>query len=135
MVAFCAEPRARSWNPSIMYGEVILEHFRHPRNYGSLEAPDIANEDLNPLCGDRVRIELSVEDGNVRAARFRGDLCMISKAASSLLTEMIVGTPLESILDFPQERLIAALQSEIRPARLNCVLLTLTVLKSAVRPK
>jgi len=119
-----------------LYGEVILEHFRHPRNYGSLDAPDFAHEDLNPLCGDRVRIEVAMaDDGTVREARFRGDLCMIAKAASSLLTEMIVGSPLDNIRNFPQERLIEALQSEIRPARLNCVLLPLDVLKSAVKSK
>jgi len=116
-----------------VYGEVIIEHFRHPRNYGSLETPDIAHEELNPLCGDRVRIELSIEDGNVRAARFRGDLCMIAKAASSLLTEMIVGSALAGIEDFPQQRLLDALQADIRPARMNCALLPLSVLKTALR--
>jgi nitrogen fixation protein NifU and related proteins len=119
-----------------LYGELILEHFRHPRNCGSLDAPDFAHEDLNPLCGDRVRIEVAMaDDGTVREARFRGDLCMISKAASSLLTEMIIGSTIDSIRDFPQERLIDALQSEIRPARLNCVVLPLHVLKSAVKSK
>ena len=78
------------------YGETIQEHFRHPRNYGSLEAPDIRHEDVNPFCGDRVRIELSIgADDTVRAARFQGDLCMIAKAASSLLTEMITGLPVD----------------------------------------
>jgi nitrogen fixation NifU-like protein len=116
-----------------MYGEVILDHFRHPRNYGSLDSPDIAHEDLNPLCGDRVRIELALaEDGTVREARFRGDLCMVAKAASSLLTEMIVGSTLESIRNLEKERLLVVLQSEIRPARLNCVTLPLNVLKSGV---
>jgi nitrogen fixation NifU-like protein len=116
-----------------MYGEVILDHFRHPRNYGSLDSPDIAHEDLNPLCGDRVRIELALaEDGTVREARFRGDLCMVAKAASSLLTEMIVGSTLESIRNLEKERLLVVLQSDIRPARLNCVTLPLNVLKSGV---
>lgn len=115
------------------YGEVILEHFKHPRNYGSLQSPDIAHEDLNPLCGDRVRIEIALaENGTVSAARFRGDLCMISKAATSLLTEMIVGTTLDNIRDLTDERLIAALKAEIRPARLGCVQLPLSVLKSGV---
>ncbi len=116
-----------------LYGEVILEHFRHPRNYGSLDAPDIVREDLNPLCGDRVRIEVALaEDGTVLEVRFRGDLCMISKAASSLLTEMIVGSTLDSIRSLERQRLIDALQSEIRPGRLSCVSLPLDVLKSGV---
>jgi nitrogen fixation NifU-like protein len=117
-----------------MYGDVILEHFRHPRNHGTLDNPDVAHEELNPLCGDRVRIELAVaNDGSIRAARFRGDLCMIAQAATSLLTEMVVGSAIDRVEDFPQQKLLDALQSEISPARLNCALLPLSVLKTAVR--
>jgi nitrogen fixation NifU-like protein len=117
-----------------MYGEVIIDHFRHPRNQGSLDNPDLAHEELNPLCGDRVRIELALgPDGSVRAARFRGDLCMIAQAASSLLTELVTGASLDQIADLPQEKLLDALQAEIRPARMNCALLPLTAMKTAVR--
>ncbi len=116
------------------YGDVILEHFRHPRNYGSLDAPDIRHEDVNPLCGDRVRIELSIgPDDSVRAVRFQGDLCMIAKAASSLLTEMITGLTLESIGEFPERRLLDALRAEIRPARIKCALLPIEVLQAGVK--
>ncbi len=116
-----------------MYGDVILEHARHPRNYGSLEAPDIRHEELNPLCGDRVRIELSLgKDGTVRAARFQGDLCMIAKAASSILTEMITGWTLDSVGQMPEQRLLEALQAEIRPARLECALLPLGVVRAGL---
>jgi nitrogen fixation NifU-like protein len=115
------------------YGETIQEHFRHPRNYGSLDAPDIRHEDVNPFCGDRVRIEISIApDNTVRTARFQGDLCMIAKAASSLLTEMIVGIPLQSIGSFPEGQLLDALHAEIQPARRKCALLPLLVLQSGV---
>ena len=115
------------------YGEVILDHFRHPRNHGSLDSPDIAHEEVNPLCGDRVRIEVAIgDDGIVSAARFRGDLCMIAQAASSLLTEMIVGAAVDELSGFSEQRLLDALQAEIRPARLNCALLPLKVLKAGV---
>jgi len=117
-----------------MYGEVIIDHYRHPRNQGSLDNPDIAHEELNPLCGDRVRIELALAaDGSIRAARFRGDLCMIAQAASSLLTEMVTGASLDQIADFPETKLLDALHAEIRPARMNCALLPLTVLRAGVR--
>ena len=115
------------------YGEVILEHFRHPRHYGSLEAADIRHEDVNPLCGDRVRIELSIgPDGTVREARFQGDLCMIAKAASSLLMEMVTGSTLETIEELPERQLLEALHAEIQPARRNCALLPLSVLQTGV---
>src|ERR1700682_2250742 len=95
------------------YGDVIREHSRHPRNYGSLEAPDIRHEDENPLCGDRVRIELSIDgDDTVSAARFQGDLCMIAKAAGSLLTEMIEGLPLDRLPGIPGAHMFSVLPAE-----------------------
>ena len=115
------------------YGETIQEHFRHPRNYGSLDAPDIRHEEVNPLCGDRVRIEVSIgADGTVQAARFQGDLCMIARASSSLLTEMIAGLPVDRIADFPERQLLDALEAEIQPARRKCALLPLEALRSGV---
>lgn len=116
-----------------MYGELIQEHFRHPRNYGPLDDADIRHEDVNPLCGDRVRIELALGgDDTIREARFQGDLCMIAKAATSLLTEMIAGTPLESIERFPDQRLLDALGAEIPKSRHQCALLSLRVLQAGV---
>jgi nitrogen fixation protein NifU and related proteins len=115
------------------YGEMIQEHSRHPRNYGSLEAPDIRHEDENPLCGDRVRIELSLAgDDTVSAARFQGDLCMIAKAAGSLLTEMITGLGLDRVGEIAEGQVIDALQAEIKPSRRRCALLPLEVLQSGV---
>jgi len=114
------------------YGDVIQEHFRHPRNYGSLDAPDVRQEGFNPFCGDRMRIELSLAGGVIVAARFQGDLCMISKAASSLLTELLEGLPLESIADLDERRLLDAMHADIRPARLQCVRLPIETLKTGV---
>lgn len=116
-----------------VYGDTIHEHSRHPRNYGSLESPDIRHEDVNALCGDRVRIELSVApDDTIGVARFQGDLCVIAKAASSLLTEMIAGIPVSRAAEFPEQQLLDALRAEIQPARRRCALLPLEVLRSGV---
>jgi nitrogen fixation protein NifU and related proteins len=115
------------------YGDTIQDHFRHPRNYGSVEAPDIRSEDVNPFCGDRVRIEIKVgAESEVREAKFQGDLCVIAKAASSILTEMILGLPVERAGEISEEQMMAALHAEIRPARRKCALLPLTVLQSGV---
>ena len=84
-----------------LYSDILLDHFRHPRNYGSLAAPDISNEQFNPLCGDRIRIELKLDRSIVNEARFKGDACAISTAAASLLTELILGADVESSPAFP----------------------------------
>ena len=111
----------------VLYSDLLLDHFRHPRNYGSLEAPDVSYEAFNPLCGDRIRIEAKLDQEIVSEARFKGDGCAISMAAASLLTELIVGR--EMISD---EELISALQSDIQPARIQCAVLPLTALRDGL---
>lgn len=114
----------------VLYSDVLLDHFRHPRNYGSLEAADISNEAFNPLCGDRIRIELRLDNGIVSEARFKGDGCAISMAAASLLTELILNKPVDKLIS--DEDLIAALESEIQPARIQCAILPLTALRDGL---
>jgi nitrogen fixation NifU-like protein len=114
----------------VLYSDVLLDHFRHPRNYGSLEAPDVSNEAFNPLCGDRIRIELRLDTGIVIEARFKGDGCAISMAAASLLTELLIGTEISDLIS--DDQLISALQSEIQPARIQCAVLPLTALREGL---
>src|SRR5215467_594504 len=102
-----------------LYSDILLDHFRHPRNYGSLESPNISNEQFNPLCGDRIRLELKLEQSLVTGARFKGDACAICTAATSLLTEMLIGQNVEDLANLPDARLISALQSDIQPARIQ----------------
>ena len=116
-----------------LYSDTLLDHFRHPRNYGSLSAPDISNEQFNPLCGDRIRIELKLRRSMVSEARFKGDGCAISTAAASLLTELVVGADVEELRNLPDARLIAALESDIKPARLQCALLPLQALREGLK--
>ena len=116
-----------------LYSDILLDHFRHPRNYGSLDAPDISNEQFNPLCGDRIRIELKLNESIVNEARFKGDACAICTAASSLLTELILGQDLAQLTSFPDAGLISALESDIKPARLQCALLPLQALREGLK--
>jgi len=114
----------------VLYSNVLLDHFRHPRNYGSLEAPDVSYEAFNPLCGDRIRIEVKLDYDIVSEARFKGDGCAISMAAASLLTELIVGREIGELIS--DEQLIAALQSDIQPTRIQCAILPLTALRDGL---
>ncbi len=115
-----------------LYSEVILDHFQNPRNYGSLPSPDITCEDVNPLCGDRIRIELQVRGGIVEAARFKGDGCAISLAAASILTELILGADVTAGDAVSTDKLLSSLKSDIRPGRIKCALLPLEVLRSGI---
>jgi len=117
---------------SDLFGAVISEHFRHPRNRGALESPDAAHEEFNPLCGDRIRMELKLEGDRVAAARFRGDACMVAIASASLLTGMVEGLSLDEAAQFPEERILAALKTELRPSRVGCARLPLQALRRAL---
>jgi nitrogen fixation NifU-like protein len=116
-----------------VYGERIEENARRPRNVGSLENPDIRHEDVNPLCGDRIRIE-AILDGEQRIAeiKFRGDACMISQAAGSILTEMVKGWTIEAIEALKEPEILNALEAPIRPARVPCALLPFEILRSGI---
>lgn len=124
-----------------LYSDILLDHFRHPRNYGDMAAPDISHESFNPLCGDRIRIEVRLEEATVaepekrivEEARFKGDACAICTAAASLLTELILGLDLEALSAVSNERVIAALESDIPAARVQCALLPLEALRAGLR--
>ena len=116
-----------------LYSDILLDHFRNPRNYGDLDTPDVSYENFNPLCGDRIRIELRLVEATIAVARFKGDGCAISIAAASLLTETITGAPVAEAASLTDDRLIAALQSDIQPARIQCATLALEALRAALK--
>jgi len=114
------------------YSATILEHFKHPRNRGALSSPTVSQEGTNPLCGDRVRIELALEDDLVKDARFSANACAICVAAASMLTELVRGAPLEDVETLTVPELITQLKSDIPASRLACVRLPLTVLHTGL---
>jgi nitrogen fixation NifU-like protein len=95
----------------------------------------VSYESFNPLCGDRIRIELKLTQTTVAEARFKGDACAISTAAASLLTELITGTQLEAVAALSDDQLVAALESNIQPARLQCALLPLEALRAGLKER
>lgn len=120
---------------SRLYSDVILERFRHPRHRGELPGADASSEDVNPLCGDRIRVEVRVGGGpsaGVVAVRYRGDACAIALASADLLAEMVEGRPVTEAARVDRDRLLAALGAEIRPSRLRCVTLPLDVFHAAL---
>jgi nitrogen fixation NifU-like protein len=113
------------------YRDYILEHYRHPRNFGTLERPDVAAEDINPLCGDQIRMELKLEDGVVSDVRFSGKGCAISQASASMLTERIKGMNLADVAKLSKDAVLEDVGIGISPTRMKCAMLGLRVLKSA----
>jgi nitrogen fixation NifU-like protein len=116
-----------------MYREVILDHYKNPRNFGTLDPADISYEDDNPLCGDRIRIDLRLDENQrVKEVAFSGHGCAISQASASMLTEEILGKTLDEIRHIGKEQVLELLGIELGPVRLKCALLSLKVLKAGV---
>ncbi|MBI2486496.1 MAG: iron-sulfur cluster assembly scaffold protein [Deltaproteobacteria bacterium] len=112
--------------------EYILDHYKNPRNHGTLPEPDISHEEGNPSCGDVIRIDLKIMDNKVKETRFSGKGCAISQAAASILTEMIVDKDLDEIKAITKDDIINALGIRISPIRFKCATLALKVLKSGL---
>ncbi len=116
-----------------MYRELILDHYKSPRNHGTLEPADISYEDDNPLCGDRIRIDIRLnEEKRVKEVAFSGKGCAISQATASMLTEEILGKTLEEVKQLDKEQVLEMLGIQLGPTRLKCALLSLKVLKAGV---
>jgi nitrogen fixation NifU-like protein len=116
-----------------LYRELIIDRYKNPQMQGNLDPNDFSYEDDNPLCGDRIRIELRV-DGNdiVTDAVFNGEGCAISLASVDLLLESIIGKSLDEIKQISKEDLLEMLGIRLGPVRLKCALLSLKVLKAGV---
>ncbi|MBV8723820.1 MAG: SUF system NifU family Fe-S cluster assembly protein [Candidatus Eremiobacteraeota bacterium] len=113
------------------YRDYILDHYRNPRNFGTLERADVEAEDLNPLCGDEIRMQLQLDDGVVQDVRFSGKGCAISQASASMLSEMVKGMKLSDVAKLSKDTVLENVGIGISPTRMKCAMLGLRVLKSA----
>ena len=114
------------------YREHIMDHYRNPRHKGRLDAPTASHEELNPLCGDLIHIDLAIEGGRLADARFDGRGCAVSQAAASMLLEEVVGKELDEVRAFGRDDLFALLGVTLSPARMKCALLSLGVLRAGL---
>jgi len=116
-----------------LYREQIIDRYKNPRHKRLLDPHDFSYEDDNPLCGDRIRIDVRVDgDQRVTEAAFSGVGCAISQASADLLTESIVGKTLDEVKQLRKDDVLEMLGIELGPVRLKCALLSLKVLKAGV---
>lgn len=132
-----------------LYREVILDHNRQPRNFGEMEGADRVVEGVNPLCGDKMRLYIKLDDDRISDIRFQGTGCAISVASSSLMTERVKGMSVKESLDLyavihamltgtidepPAELSKLAALSGVRafPSRIKCASLAWHALKSGL---
>jgi nitrogen fixation NifU-like protein len=115
-----------------LYRDQILEHYKRPHNFGKVENPDLEFEDTNPFCGDEQHVTIKLDqDDKVVEIAFDGKGCAISTAATSLLTDELVGMSREELLRLPKDFVLELLGIEISATRMKCAMLGLKVVKSA----
>ncbi len=119
-----------------MYQEVILQHYRTPRNFGPLEPADRVGEESNPLCGDHItmRLRLGAGDQKIQEVRFEGDGCAISMASTSMLTERLKGLTLDDAGKITQDDVMQKLGIPLSPVRIKCALTGYVALGRALHP-
>jgi len=132
-----------------LYREIILDHYRRPRNRGELAEPTQRVEGVNPVCGDEIHLDLDIEDGTIRDVSFWGSGCSISQSSASMLTDRLKGCPVEEaerVMQKVRAMLMegAAPDAEIGdlealegvaklPVRVKCALLSWNVLQEGIR--
>jgi nitrogen fixation NifU-like protein len=117
-----------------MYREVILDHYKSPRGHGLIEDADAQAEGLNPLCGDEitVSVKFAADGDTIQQIGFEGRGCAISQAATSMLSELVVGRKADEVAVLPKEELLDEIGIPLSPIRLKCAILGLGVLKVAL---
>ena len=116
-----------------LYREVILDHYRSPRNHGLLDPSDAVAEGQNPLCGDEITVSVRIgADERIEEVGFEGRGCAISQAATSMLTDLVKGRTAEEVATMPKDELLDELGIPLTPVRLKCAILGLGVLKLAL---
>lgn len=112
--------------------EFLLDHYKNPRNFGTIDEPTVSHEEGNSTCGDLVRFDLAIEDGIVKEVRFKGAGCAISQASASILSELILNKKVEDLKKLDMDTFLKELGIKLTPIRLKCALLPLKVFKTAV---
>jgi nitrogen fixation protein NifU and related proteins len=117
-----------------LYREVILDHYKNPRNHGTIENPDAHAEGKNPLCGDETEIfvKFGTDGATIEDIKFSGRGCAISQAATSMLTEMVKGRQASEVATMTRDDILEEVGIPLTPVRLKCALLGLTTLKVAL---
>lgn len=138
-------------NLDTLYRQVIMDHYKNPRNKGELEEGNLTIDMNNPTCGDRIHLTLKVEDGIVTDAKFDGEGCSISMSSASMMTQAIKGKDIETAMkmssifsnimqgkDYDEEDLdlgdIEALQGVSKfPARIKCATLAWKAMEKGLK--
>lgn len=120
-----------------IYREIIIDHYKNPRNFGHLAKATTSAEEYNASCGDVIRMEVISGSGNgnrqvVKDIKFSGEGCAISQASASMLTEKVKRLSIDEIMKLATQDILEMLGTSLTPSRIKCAVLPLEVLHKAL---
>lgn len=119
-----------------MYREIILDHYKNPRNFGKIKNANATADKKNPLCGDEMTMDIKLSKaGKIEDVKFHGAGCSVSRAGGSILTEVIKGKSIAQMKKYSDNDFLNEMQAPITPARRKCALLALETVRAALKIK
>lgn len=115
-----------------LYRENILDHYKHPRNFGHLDGANVSSEEINMSCGDKIRMEIILDNKQILDIRFSGEGCAINQASASMLTEKVKGMPTDEVMKLDLHYVEGLLGTTLTPSRVKCAMLPLEAIQKAI---
>jgi len=116
-----------------LYQEKLMDLYRNPHNKGKIKSPSVSVSKQNPMCGDEITLQLEVEDGVVKDAKFDGSACSVSIISSSVLTDYLIGKTLEKVKKLTQKDLLKLINLNLSTSRVACATLVFAALQEALK--
>jgi len=116
-----------------MFRQIIIDHYKHPNNFGEIKNADATADRNNPMCGDQMKMMVKLDKGKkIKDIKFSGAGCSVSRAGGSMLTEFVKGKTVKQLEKYTDQQFIKDMGVPITPARKKCALLALDTLKQAL---
>ena len=116
-----------------LYQQVILDHYKRPRNFHKLPDANRTAAGNNPLCGDEVNVQLSIENNIIKDVKYNGSACMVSIVSSSLISDFIKGKTINEVQKISQDDVLNIIGINLTTSRIKCATLVLDALLEAVK--
>lgn len=116
-----------------LYQEELMDIFKNPHNRGKLAGATVSSSKKNPMCGDNLSLDLRIEDGVIKDAKFDGSACSVSVISASIMTDFLIGKKLSEVRKITKDDLLKMINLNLTTSRVACATLIFTALEDAIK--
>lgn len=116
-----------------LYQEELMDIFKNPHNRGKLAGATVSSSKKNPMCGDNLSLDLQIEDGVIKDAKFDGSACSVSVISASIMTDFLIGKKLSEVRKITKDDLLKMINLNLTTSRVACATLIFTALEDAIK--